>query len=1156
MIFFNTLYGNLILGTLGHDALFGSDGLDYILGLAGNDTLNGRENHDLILGGNGDDSLIGEAGSDFLFGGHGNDTLDGGDDDDHLYGGNGFDTIFGFAGNDILNGGTGDDSLNGGDGNDTFQSSASIENTNFLNVNLDMMNIVSTNLHHVHSQMHGVFSSIDLLLTLHHGDSRLGNSQIFNANVGNDTLDGGDGYDTADYTDLGQAVTLTPTGIVEKANGQSDLLIDIEKVIGAAEQENKIDASTAGNTATLDVDLAANRLNANGLPELVATRFEVENFRHVSGTNQEDILRGDSHDNILEGNDGNDFIHGGFGNDSLDGGDGYDTVDYISFNQAITITPTGIVEKANGQSDLLVDVEKIIGAIGQDNKIDAITASGDSIYLDVDLSANRMTVKDIPGLGDLNFEMEHFRHVSGTNQSDKIIGNDHNNILEGHDGNDTLDGGDGYDTVDYTGFGQAVTITPAGTVEKANGKTDLLIDIEKIVGAVGQDNKIDSITAGDNISLDVDLSANRLIVKGIPELGALSFYVENFRHVSGTNQEDILSGDSHDNILEVHDGNDFIYAGLGNDSLDGGEGYDTVDYSIFDQAITITPAGIVEKANGQTDLLVDVEKIVGAAGKENKIDAITAGDDISLDVDLSEDRLIVNGIPGLGGLNFEIQHFRDVSGTNQSDRIIGNDHDNILEGHDGNDTLDGGEGYDIVDYTGFGQVVTMTPTGIMEKANGKTDLLVDVEKIIGAAGQENRIDAITASGDSIYLDVDLSENRMTVKDIPGLGDLNFEMEHFRHVSGTNQSDRIIGNDLNNILEGHDGNDTLDGGEGYDIVDYTGFGNAITVTPTGIVEKANGKTDLLIDIEEIVGAVGHNNKIDAISAGDDAYLDVDLSANRMTVEGIAELRDLNFEMEHFRDISGTNQDDIFRGDSHDNVLEGHDGYDIIYGGEGNDTLDGGDKFDTIDYTEFGEAITLTPVGVIEKANGQSDLLVDVERIVGAIAESNKIDASSAPGDTAYLDVDLSAEQIKIKNIPVLGEQDFQVVNFRHVSGTNQSDRIIGDSHDNILEGNGGDDTLIGSNQNYYSNEIDRLTGGSGADKFVLGDSVEAYYQGDSFAKITDFDSAEGDKLVAFGAVEDYTVSEFEGGTNVAYQGDLVAFVVNTTDVDLYSDFNFV
>ena len=1154
MIFSNILYGNLILGTLNHDLIFGSNGLDYILGLAGNDTLNGQGNHDLLLGGNGDDSLIGEAGSDFLLGGHGNDTLDGGDDDDNLYGGNGFDTIFGFGGNDILNGGTGDDSLNGGDGNDTLKSSSSIENTNFLNVNLDMMNLASTNLHHVHSQMHRVFSSIDFLLALHEGDSRLRNSQIFNANVGNDTLDGGNGYDTVDYTDLGQAVTLTPTGIVEKANGQSDLLIDIEKIIGAAEQENKIDAITAGNTAALDVDLSANRLNVNGIPELIAIRFEVENFRHVSGTNQDDILRGDSHDNILEGNDGNDFIHGGFGNDTLDGGGYFDTVDYTSFNQAITITPTGIVEKANGQNDLLIDVEKIIGALGQDNKIDALTA-GDGISLDVDLSENRLTVNGIPGLGALNFQVENFRNVSGTNQDDTIVGDFQNNILEGYDGNDTLDGGDGYDTVDYTGFGQAVTILPTGIVEKANGNSDLLIDIEKIVGAVGQDNTVDAISATNNISLDVDLSANRLIVRDIPELGALSFYVENFRNVSGTNQDDILKGDSHENILEGNNGNDFIYAGFGNDTLDGGDGYDTVDYSIFDQAVTITTKGNVEKANGQSDFLVDVEKIVGAAGKENKIDASTAEEGISIDVDLSEDRLIVNGIPGLGGLNFEIQHFRDVAGTNESDRIIGNDHDNILEGYDGNDTLDGGDGYDTVDYTGFGQAVTVTPTGIVEKANGNSDLLVDVERIIGAAGEENKIDASTA-GDGISLDIDLSEDRLIVNGIPGLGGLNFEIQHFRDVAGTNESDRIIGNDRNNILEGYDGDDTLDGGAGYDIVDYTGFGQAVTITPTGIVEKANGKTDLLIDIEEIVGAAGQNNKIDAISAGDGAYLDADLSANRLTVKGIARLRELNFEVENFRDISGTNQDDIFRGNSDDNVLEGNNGNDILYGGEGNDTLDGGNEFDTIDYTEFGEAITLTPVGVIEKANGQSDLVVGVERIVGAIAESNKIDASSAPGDTVSLDVDLSSQQVKVKNIPVLGEQDFQVVNFRHVSGTNQADRIIGDSNDNILEGNGGDDTLIGSNQNYYSDEIDILTGGSGADKFVLGDSVEAYYQGDSFARITDFDSVEGDQLVAFGAAEDYTVSEFEGGTNVAYQGDLVAFVANTTDVDLYSDFDFV
>ncbi|ELS02067.1 hypothetical protein Xen7305DRAFT_00017780, partial [Xenococcus sp. PCC 7305] len=592
--------------------------------------------------------------------------------------------------------------------------------------------------------------------------------------------------------------------------------------------------------------------------------------------------------------------------------------------------------------------------------------------------------------------------------------------------------------------------------------------------------------------------------------------------------------------------------------LDGGAGYDTVDYTDFGQAVTLTPSGIVEKANGHSDLLINVEKIVGAVGQDNKIDALSAsGDSVYLDADLSANRLTVKGIAGLGDLNFEVENFRHISGTNQSDRMIGNDDNNILEGYDGSDTLDGGAGYDTVDYTDFGQAVTLTPSGIVEKANGHSDLLINVEKIVGAVGQDNKLDALSASGDSVYLDADLSTNRLTVKGISGLGDLNFEVLHFRNLSGTNQSDIMSGNDDNNILEGHDGNDimyaglgndTLDGGGYFDTVDYRNYGQAITITPTGVVEKANGQNDLLINVEKIVGAVAQENKIDAISVfGDAVYLDADLSANRLTVKGIAELGDLNFEVVNFRHLSGTNQSDKMIGNDSNNIFEGYDG---------SDTLDGGAGYDTVDYTEFGQAVTVTPTGIVKKANGHSDLLINVEKIVGATGQSNKIDASSAPADTVNLYVDLSLEQLLVKDIPVIGEQDFQVVNFLNVSGTNQADTIIGDSHSNILEGNGGNDILSGSSQNYYAAEIDIVTGGDGADKFVLGDYTEAFYQGDGFARITDFDSSEGDRLVAFGTAEDYTISQFEGGANISYQGDVVAFVVNTNDVDLYSDFEFV
>lgn len=122
-----------------------------------------------------------------------------------------------------------------------------------------------------------------------------------------------------------------------------------------------------------------------------------------------------------------------------------------------------------------------------------------------------------------------------------------------------------------------------------------------------------------------------------------------------------------------------------------------------------------------------------------------------------------------------------------------------------------------------------------------------------------------------------------------------------------------------------------------------------------------------------------------------------------------------------------------------------------------------------------------------------------------------------------------------------------------------DYIEGLDGDDCLLGGAGDDTLVGSDPWVWDSgagEFDTLSGGAGADTFILGDSYEAYYQGFGFATITDFNWAEGDQIQVFGSIDDYTLTTFADGMDILYQGDLIGFVENTTDVIPSYDFIFV
>ncbi len=129
----------------------------------------------------------------------------------------------------------------------------------------------------------------------------------------------------------------------------------------------------------------------------------------------------------------------------------------------------------------------------------------------------------------------------------------------------------------------------------------------------------------------------------------------------------------------------------------------------------------------------------------------------------------------------------------------------------------------------------------------------------------------------------------------------------------------------------------------------------------------------------------------------------------------------------------------------------------------------------------------------------------------------------------------------------------------VQGEPGNDLIIGGSGNDTLFGEVGDDTLNGTDADAAGAlEIDTLTGGAGADVFILGDTQTAYYSTGGnldYAVITDFTNGI-DTLQLHGSATDYQQSTQGSDLFLYYGVDLVAQFQHLTLLDLNSSTTFV
>ncbi|WP_211442385.1 calcium-binding protein [Collimonas humicola] len=782
-----------VVGTAGNDIYTGFAGIvNHMQGLAGDDTLTGREMADTLDGGIGNDTLDGGIGNDILLGGVGNDTLYGNDDNDILLGG---------VGNDVLKGGAGNDTyvLSKGDGIDVIREPFLEEK------NTDVVQFTDV-------------ASSEILAVM-----RDGTNLIIK-------------YGTSDE--------LRVESYFYNSNYQVEQFIFSDGVTWTLEDIAKRVVGTAGNDIYTGFAGIVNHMQGLAGDDTLTGREMADTLDGGIGN---DTLDGGIGNDILLGGVGNDVLKGGAGNDTyvLSKGDGIDVIrepfleekntDVVQFTDvasseilAVMRDGTNLIIKYGTSDELRVESYFYSShyQVEQFTFSDGVTWTLEDIAKRVVGTAGNDIYTGFAGI---------VNHMQGLAGDDTLTGREMADTLDGGIGNDTLDGGIGNDIL-LGGVGNDVLKGGAGNDIYVLSKGD---GIDVIREPFLEEKNTDVVQFTDVASseiLAVMRDGTNLIIKygTSDELRVESYFynsnyqVEQFifsdgvtwtlediaKRVVGTAGNDIytgfagivnhmqgLAGDDTLTGREMADtldggigndtldggiGNDILLGGVGNDVLKGGAGNDTYVLSKGDgidvirepfleekntdvvQFTDVASSEILAVMRDGTNLIIkygtsdeltvesyfynsnyQVEQFIFSDGVTWTLEDIakrvvgTAGNDIYTGF-----AGIVNHMQGLAGDN-------TLTGREMAHTLDGGIGNDILNGGNGNDTLNGGAGNDI--YL-FGKGSGKDIINNYDSTGTESDRVM-----IGADVSESQI-WLQRTGNDLLLTLMETNDKLTVRD--------------------------------------------------------------------------------------------------------------------------------------------------------------------------------------------------------------------------------------------------------------------------------------------------------------------------------------------------------------------------------------------------------
>ena len=722
----------------------------------------------------------------------------------------------------------------------------------------------------------------------------------------------------------------------------------------------------------------------------------------LSGGAGDDALVGGVGNDILRGGSGDDILIGGTGDDTLDGGEGNTTYLFglgdgkdkiflggngnkrIHFKDGITPDDITLVPSENHlyinigggndqielslyfSSDLintdLIEFEFSDGAIWDSSTIKQVLMTGSN-------NDDRLLGQDTDDVID---GLQGNDDISGEAGNDTITGGEGADVLNGDEGNDQLFGGEGADYI-YGNNGDDTVIGGIGNdrLFGGAGKNTFIFnlgdgqDVIRKDGVSFSDDNFDTLRFGEGISPnDLSFKASRhallIYINGTNDQLHLSRYggfypldkIEFFDGTSwdkerivqalttGTLNDDFLRGNELDNVINGLSGNDMIGGGEGNDTIAGGTGNDEID------------------GDGGNDV------ISGDAGND-EIDGGNGNDTIA------------------GGTGNDV-----ISGDYGNDTITGGEGDDSLRGDDGDDILIGGQGNDTFGdgWGNLGNDIYRFSLGDGQDKITDNDGLNTIEFDVGISSDMVRVTlgnvfnrpalilTIGSSGDSITMLNWEGDTTSILESVVFTDGTVWSMEDVAAslLQATDGDDTFVGNNANDEynglagndrIEGNGGNDILDGGEGTDILSG-GNGNDILRGGTGIDDSLKGgegddiyqfslgdgnttlnnlDTSTGIDTLQFMEGIAAND-ISTTRIDNQLYLTVNSTGDVITVEDAFHSSN-NYVIDRVTFTDGTSWDWntlkalTLQGTDGDDIIQGFSSDDVINTGIGNDTIYG-------------------------------------------------------------------------------------------------------------------------------------------------------------------------------------------------------------------------